>query len=35
MKSNRGNKWTQTLLIVLSLILIASMILGFVATAFR
>jgi Na+-transporting NADH:ubiquinone oxidoreductase subunit NqrC len=35
MKSNRGNKWTQILLVVLSLILIASMILGFVATVYR
>jgi Na+-transporting NADH:ubiquinone oxidoreductase subunit NqrC len=35
MRSNRGNKWTQTLVVILSLILIASMILGFVAMAFR
>ncbi len=35
MKPNRGTKWTQILLVILSLILIASMVLGFVATAFR
>jgi len=35
MKSNRGNKWSQILLVILSLILIASMIMGFVATAIR
>ena len=35
MKPNRGNKWRQTLVVILSLLLIVSMILGFVAIAFR
>lgn|GEM_PF-4952251 len=35
MKSHRGNNWTQILFIVISLILIVSMVLSFVAMAIR